>query len=558
MSVATLNASYPAAVSTNIDYAMLNQRIAQQKLAEAAMEREAQIAANIAERIDGVGTIETAANVAGLGTIALPTGALNEFQKGFVQNNIVATGNLSERFAGKLASQGLKEAGIDISSKAFMESAKAAGEEITKAQAKEMSKAAFKEATEAVMSATANNSVEQTAKGLGAKAAESARSELQKKFAGELTKESFSQTAKVATNEAVKEGIEEAVEKGVVEAGKASTLAKIAPHAGTAATAVIAVGGAAIEKHKSEQQLIGLYADDLKNKLGVDVKNAKVDDLKKLVETNPAEYDSLRQDLEKERFGAAVAGAGGSVAGGAAGTMVGTKVGLVLSGGAAIATGGAGAVATPAIVSTCAFVGGVAGSMVTSNGVQTWYKQCTGQVVETSIDALRKLEEKQARGEEVSALDVTKVIVGDDKKFEAAVQKLSGQNKRLHEMSPEMQVNLIMKEFPELHHASSFLAQEINAGREDAVVATKMNVQATINQGAEYAMGVAERHNQIKVENAASAVNIDYSSDVIEPQNAQIASRSQAANRSMGQGQGSWAATVSSNSEQSQLQQYAR
>jgi hypothetical protein len=541
MSVATLTpkTSHIAAVPTNIDYDLLNDRIAKQRLAEAALAREAEIANNIAERTGEIGKAELAVNVAGFSTVALPTGAVNEFQKNVVQNNIVKFAadrgaELPKGIAEQFAKEGAKAAGVDISAKAIQQASKEAGVEMSKTMAQEVAKNNLAQTAGEIAKAT----TEQNAKSVTAQVIKTA-----------AYKTAFD-TAPEATAQLSSQAIEEGVKHGVVDATKASFLAKAAPYAGTVATGAIAVGGALIEKHKSEQQLIGIYAEDLKNKLGVDVKDAKVEHLKKLVETSPSEYDALNQEIKKGYLDQALVGAGGSVAGGAGGTMAGAALGTGVAAAATLVFPPAIA-ASPFIIKAGAFAGGVAGSMVTSNSVQTFYKNMTGQDTETCIDALRNLETKLAQGDKVNALDVVKVIVGDDKRFDAAVQKLNGQGKKLHEMSPEMQVNLVMKEFPELHHSAAFLANEINVGNVDNLASlTKINTLAASSEnGVDYVANVVEQDKRLRLANAANDM----------PPLTRISSQSVSTEPMLENGQqlgAGWTGSV--NNQATQSQEYAR
>lgn len=428
----------------------------------------------LAQRQEQTAVADTALSFGSLGAslaVKSPTKALQEAQKKMVQDAIIKTAENNAAQTGDL-------------SKGFV---------------KQILKSGNEELAERVTAVTSDKVLSKVQEDLAKEAAKQAEKQAAKQLAKEAAKTTVVKGAMQAGSDAATNASPEIITHAThagVNHGTASMISKAAP---TVITAGIALGTAAWERHKASEQLIYIHAKDLQDVLGVDIKEASFDDLNKLVATNPAKYDALKQELDKEYLVTASVGAGGNIAGGAAGTVVGTALGAGVAAGVTAVTGGAGIVAAPIIVKGFAFAGGVGGSMVGGNGVTDFYKNVTGQDRETAIDAMRKLDARLQAGEQVSALDVVKVIVGNNKRFDDTVKTLNEQNKGFDDLPAEEQVKILIAKFPELYIASNELSAKINAGEiQNLASITKLNTDAVIEYGSDYAL------KAVAVENAAN------------------------------------------------------
>ena len=404
-------------------------------------------------------------------------------------NVAVSTGSFIGNLAVKSPTKALQDIQKGMVQEAILDVGKNSTGDLPKGFVKKMLTSGNEEFVERITSATSEKVISEAQKEIASKAA---KKTIEKTIETGTLKGTIAVGNNLTTNASGKI-VEEATKAGATHA-TASTVAKFAPGFVSGA---ITLGGAALKANEHNNQLLNLYADDIHTKLGVDIKNISHTHLHQLAATDPnGKYASLNSELRKEFYGTAIAGGVGGIGGSVLGTTIGTNIGCVISTGLAAVTAGTATPAATVIIPGCAAIGGLAGSMFGSETTSNAYKGAIGQNKETSIDAMRKLKVGTA-----SAYEVAKVIIGDNAEIDEAARQYNKDRKALHELPPEEQAKILINKYPKLYEASQQLADKINNGELTNLVAlTKINTVAAIEYGPDYAL------KAVAVENAANNI----------------------------------------------------
>jgi hypothetical protein len=279
-----------------------------------------------------------------------------------------------------------------------------------------------------------------------------------KKAVNTVGKKAAEAAIETTAEQALSVAVSETAEAGASAATK-SMLAEAVPYIGDVAVAGWQLYNAAKTQGEKQEILTGMFVDDLLAK-GVIEPNEKptYDDLRKLVELDPASYSQLGEAIAQTDNWAVptIAQAGISSAGGFAGSAAAVALGTA----AIVGTGGA---ATPFVVGALSVGGAIGGSVAAGQATKGFFEH------ENGFEQIQKLEQKLQQGETITAAEVFQVLVADDealkKDVEAQVNKRRSTAGKTFSDLTEPEQKVVMDQIDEISGASSVLAERINSER---------------------------------------------------------------------------------------------